>query len=85
MDAECRLVSRYIIETGPIVPRLAHRRRADRGRKPSDALNARRPQRLRRALRVAGLRARIRAQVARVLRDLGDPEPPLDLDASSGN
>src|SRR5260370_7886540 len=42
----------------PIVPRLTHRRPADRRRKPCDALNSRRPQRLRRALRVAGLRAR---------------------------
>jgi hypothetical protein len=48
----------------PIVPRVTHRRRADRRRKPCDALNLRWPQRLGRALRVAGLRARAAAIVA---------------------
>jgi hypothetical protein len=47
----------------PIVPRLTHRRRADRRRKPCDALNSRQPQRLRRALRVACWRERVAAFV----------------------
>jgi hypothetical protein len=44
----------------PIGPRVTYRGRAHRRRKPCDALNSRRPQRLGRVLRVAGLRARSR-------------------------